>query len=118
MSEQERRDAFRLDMSIIPAADLLSAKAEGKWSISGTIDDLGADGAGLTLFSSDVRAGRPLHIRFALGGREYDIDGQVRWVRDDPRHFGQRVGVRFDKVAAAERRRLFTDLTQEQARRS
>ena len=104
-AEPDRRAAFRIDVTAIPPVRVIEGGRPGE-PMNGALQDLSVDGARLTLLESGLRRGQRLDLRFELGGDRYHVTAEVRWVRDSRRGNGQYVGVRFDTIPDADRRRL------------
>ena len=113
MDGPDRRGSYRLAVSIVPTETALA----GGGRMGAVIHDLSADGAQLSILTSNLRTGQHLQMRFGLGDETYKVAAEVRWVRDSRGRNGQYVGVRFQNLAAADRRRIVGAIAQEQRRR-
>ena len=117
MDGPDRRGSYRLDVSIVPAETLIAIGGRMARSLAVVMHDLSAEGAQLSVLTADLHRGQRLQMRFALGGEPYKVAAEVRWVRQSRRGNGQYVGVRFQDLAPADRRRIIGEIAQEQRRR-
>ena len=116
MTSQDRRGSFRLDVSVSPAARLLGIDTSGSWPLSGVLRDLSADGAQLAVLRSQLQVGQHVRVSFVLDDQQYHVAAEVRWVRGSRGGLGQSVGVRFEKLLAAEKTRIVARIAAEQRR--